>query len=100
MPTDLYRLESDADGDLAIFHKSDGPQPDLWIGDILEPESPNPMLALGTPLGILGVRKILALFEKWKAEDHPTSGKRHRSSQSSKCPLPSRRWRKANRAGK
>jgi hypothetical protein len=95
-----YRLEPDSDGDLAIYHRTAGSQPDLWIGDILEPDSPNPMLALGTPVGILGVRRILALFEKWKAEDHPTSGKRQTSTRSSKCPLPSRKWRKVNRAGK
>ena len=95
-----YRLEPDSDGDLAIYHKTGGSQPDLWIGDILEPESPNPVLALGIPVGILGVRKILALFEKWKAGDRPTSGKRRPSPLFSKCPSPTRKWRRANRAGK
>ena len=53
-----YRLEIDSDGNLGIYHRTDSSQPDLWIGDILEPESPNPVLALGIPVGLLGVRRI------------------------------------------
>lgn len=95
-----YRLEIDSEGDLAIYHKAGGSHSDLWIGDILEPESPNPMLALGIPVGILGVRRILALFERWKGENPPTGGSRRRLSRSSKRPAPTRKWRQTNRAGK
>ena len=92
-----YKLELDSDGNLGIYHKTGGSQPDLWIGDILEPESPNPVLALGIPVGILGVRKILDLLEKWKVADYSKSGKRQPSPSSAKSRIPTRKWRKAFR---
>ncbi|MCR4414385.1 MAG: hypothetical protein NUV77_18350 [Thermoguttaceae bacterium] len=95
-----YRLELESDGNLGIYHKAEGSQPDVWLGNILEPESPNPALLLGIPLGILGVRKILALFEKWKGAEHSTSGKRHPSPRSAKCRGGTRKWRRTYRAGK
>ena len=79
-----YRLDFDSEGNLGIYHKSGGSQPDLWIGEILEPESPNPVLVLGIPVGILGVQRILDVFEKWQVAHGPTSGKRQ--------PAPGRRY--------
>jgi hypothetical protein len=92
-----YRLELDTDGNLGIYHKTGG-SPDLWIGDILEPESPNPALALGIPVGILGVRKILDLLEKWKVSDRCKTAQRPPSPRAAKSRRPTRRWRKAFRA--
>jgi hypothetical protein len=90
-----YKLELDSDGNLGIYHKTGGSQPDLWVGDILEPESPNPVLALGIPVGILGLRKILDVFDKWKASDHSKGRKRQPSPRSAKSRTPTRKWRKA-----
>ena len=95
-----YHLEVESDGNLGIYFKGDGSQPHVWLGNILEPESVNPALALGTPLGILGVQKILALFEKWKAAEHSTSGKRQPSPKSAKVRAGTRKWRNAYRARK
>jgi hypothetical protein len=93
-----YRLEIDSDGNLGIYHKTDSSQPDLWIGDILEPESPNPVLALGIPVGLLGVQRILDAFEKWKVSDRSRGEKRQPSPRSAKSRVPTRKWRKAHRA--
>ncbi len=95
-----YKLEVESDGNLGIYSKSKGPQPEIWIGNILEPESINPVLALGTPLGILGIQKILDLFKKWKAGRHSGGGKRQPSARAEKCRVPTRRWRNAYRDGK
>jgi len=95
-----YKLEVESDGNLGIFYKADGSQPDVWLGNILEPKSPNPALLLGIPLGILGVRKILALYEKWKVADGSTSGKRQPSPRSLRCRAGTRKWRRAYRDGK
>ena len=93
-----YKLELDSDGNLGIYHKAGGSQPDLWVGDILEPESPNPVLSLGIPVGLLGVRRILDAFEKWKVSDRSKSGKRQPSPRLAKARRPTRKWRKAFRA--
>ena len=90
-----YKLEAESDGNLGIYSKSEGSEPEVWIGNIVEPESPNPVLVLEIPLGILGVRSILDLFKKWKAEHRTTSGKRQPSRRSTKCGSPTRKWRKA-----
>jgi len=95
-----YKLEVESDGNLGIYFQADDAQPEIWVGNILEPESPNPVLALGTPLGILGVQKILDLFKKWKPQRHPTSGNRQPSPKSNKCRSPSRKWRQAYRTRK
>ena len=95
-----YELEIGSDGNLGIYFKADASRPQLWLGNILEPESANPVLALGMPLGILGVQKILALFEKWKAAEHSTSGKRQPSPKSAKVRAGTRKWRNAYRAQK
>jgi len=95
-----YQLEVESDGNLGIYYKADGSQPQVWLGNILEPESPNPVLLLGIPLGILGVRKILALFENWKAAERSASGKRQPSPRSARCRSGTRKWRNAYRAGK
>jgi hypothetical protein len=89
-----YKLEVESDGNLGIYCS----QPETWIGSILEPESPNPVLALGTPLGILGVRRILDLLKKWKVRHRSQSGKRQPeqpSRRALKCRSPTRKWRKA-----
>ena len=93
-----YKLELDSEGNLGIYHKSGGSLPDLWIGDILEPKSPNPVLALGIPVGLLGVRKILDLFEKWKVSDHSKNRQRQPSARAAKSRRPTRKWRKAHQA--
>jgi len=93
-----YKLEQDSDGNLGIYHKTGGSQPDLWVGDILEPESPNPVLALGIPVGLLGVRKILDLFEKWKVSDRSKNRQRQPSARAAKSRRPTRKWRKAHQA--
>ena len=90
-----YKLELDSDGNLGIYHKTGGSQPDLWVGDILEPESPNPVLALGIPVGILGVRRILDAFEKWKLSDRSKGRKERPLPCSAKFRTPTRKWRKA-----
>lgn len=95
-----YKLEVESDGNLGIYSKPEGSHPEIWIGNILEPESSNPALLLGIPLGILGVRIILALFEKWKVAEHSRSGKRQPSPRSAKCRSGTRKWRRAYRAGK
>lgn len=95
-----YRLELESDGNLGIYHKTESSQPEVWLGNILEPESPNPALLLGIPLGILGVRKILALFERWKVAEHSTGVKREPSPRSTKCRGGTRKWRRAYHAGK
>jgi hypothetical protein len=95
-----YKLEVESDGNLGIYSKPAGSFPEIWIGNILEPESPNPALALGIPLGILGVHKILDLFNKWKTERRATSGTRQPSPRSAKCRSGTRKWRRAYRAGK
>ncbi len=95
-----YQLEVESDGNLGIYFKADGSRPQLWLGNILEPESANPVLALGTPLGILGVQKILVLFEKWKVAKHSKSGSRQPSPKSAKVRAGTRKWRKAYRARK
>lgn len=95
-----YRLEAENDGNLGIYYKADGSQPEVWLGNILEPESQNPALLLGIPLGILGVRKILDLFEKWKVAEHSTSGKRQPSPRSARFRSGTRKWRMTYRAGK
>jgi hypothetical protein len=95
-----YQLEIESDGNLGIYFKADASQPQVWLGNILEPESVNPVLALGTPLGILGIQKILALFEKWKAGEHSTSGERQPSAKSAKVRAGTRKWRNAYRARK
>ena len=91
-----YKLEVESDGNLGIYCS----EPELWIGNILEPESPNPVLALGIPLGIIGVRTILDLFKQWKAGHRFTGRRRQPSPRSAKCRSPTRKWRKAFRAGK
>jgi hypothetical protein len=91
-----YKLEIESDGNLGIYCS----QPDLWIGNILEPESSNPALVLEMPVGILGVRKILYLFEKWKIEDHSKCRKGKPSPRVAKCHLGTLKWRRAYRAGK
>ena len=93
-----YQLKVESDGNLGIYYKADGSQPQVWLGNILEPESPNPALLLGSPLGILGVRRILALFEKWKVEERSTNGKRQPSPRPARCRSPTRKWRKAYHA--
>ena len=93
-----YKLEVETDGNLGIYWKRQGSQPEVWIGNILDPESANPALALGIPLGILGVQKILDLFKKWKTGRRSTSGKREPSPRSAKCRSPTRKWRKAYHA--
>jgi hypothetical protein len=95
-----YTLELESDGNLGIYSKSESSHPEIWVGNILEPESSNPILALGTPLGILGVQKILALFKKWKTQRHPASKTRQPSPRAEKCRSPSRKWRQAYRARK
>ena len=95
-----YQLEVESDGNLGIYFKADSSQPQVWLGNILEPQSPNPAILLGIPLGILGVRRILALFEKRKAAERSTSGKRQPSPRSAKSRPGTRKWRKAYRAGK
>jgi hypothetical protein len=90
-----YKLEIESDGNLGIYCS----QPDLWIGNILEPDSLNPALVLEMPVGILGVRKILDLFEKWKLSDHSTSLKEKRSPRKSKCRWGTLKWKRAFRAG-
>jgi hypothetical protein len=95
-----YKLEVESDGNLGIYSKAEGSHPEIWVGNILEPESPNPVLTLGTPLGILGVQKILDLFKRWKTHRHPATGKRQPSPKAEKCRSPSRKWRMAYRAGK
>jgi len=95
-----YKLEAESDGNLGIYTTPEGPHPEIWIGNILEPKSPNPVLLLGIPLGILGVRKILALFERWKVAEHSTNGKREPAPRSAKCRAGTRKWRRAYRAGK
>ncbi|MGO8745111.1 MAG: hypothetical protein ACLQNE_03895 [Thermoguttaceae bacterium] len=95
-----YRLDVQSDGNLGIYHQADSSQPEVWLGNIVEPESPNPALLLGIPIGILGVRKILALFEKWKAAGGSTSGKREPSPRSARCRSGTRKWRNTYRAGK
>jgi hypothetical protein len=95
-----YKLEIESDGNLGIYSQSDEAHPEIWIGNILEPESPNPVLALGTPLGILGVRKILDLFKKWKTQPHPARGTRQPPPRAEQCRSPGRKWRKAYRAQK
>jgi hypothetical protein len=91
-----YKLELDSEGNLGIYHTSGGSQPDLWVGDILEPESPNPVLALGIPVGLLGVRRILDAFEKWKLSDHSKVQQRQPSPRAAKSRRPTRKWRKAH----
>jgi hypothetical protein len=91
-----YKLEIDSDGNLGIYCAD----PDLWIGNIVDPESSNPALVLEIPVGILGVRKILDLFEKWKARDHSKSRKGQSSPRPAKCRSGSLKWRRAYRAGK
>jgi len=95
-----YQLEVESDGNLGIYYKADGSQPQVWLGNILEPESSNPALLLGIPLGILGVRRILDLFKKWKAADRSTNGKREPSPRSVRSRAGTRKWRRAYRAGK
>ncbi len=95
-----YKLEIESDGNLGIYSKAEGSHPEIWVGNILEPESPNPVLVLGTPLGILGVQKILDLFRKWKIKRHSASGTRQPSPKAEKFRSPSRKWRRAYRAEK
>ena len=95
-----YKLEIESDGNLGIYHKVDSSRPEMWLGNILEPDSANPVLLLGIPLGLIGVRKILALFEKWKAAGRSTSGKRQPSPRSARCLAGTRKWRNAYRAGR
>jgi len=95
-----YKLEAESDGNLGIYSIPKGSHPEIWVGNILDPESPNPALALGIPLGILGVHKILDLFDKWKTERHPESGTREPSPRSLKCRSGTRKWKRAYRAGK
>ena len=66
-----YRLELDKEGCLGIYHKANDGSLEIWLGNIVEPLSANPVLALGTPLGVIGVRKILDLFKRWKKDRHP-----------------------------
>jgi hypothetical protein len=94
-----YKLELDSDGNLGIYHQTGGAQSDLWVGDILEPESPNPVLSLGIPVGLLGVRRILDAFEKWKVSDHSKAQQRQPSPRAAKSRHPTRKWRKAHQAG-
>jgi hypothetical protein len=89
-----YNLKVESDGSLGIYCS----QPQVWIGNILEPESPNPVLVLEIPLGILGVRTVLGLLKKWKAEHRSASGKRQASPRSAKYRSASRKWRQAYRA--
>jgi len=95
-----YKLEVETDGNLGIYSKPEGSQPEVWIGNILEPESHNPALVLGIPLGILGVEKILDLFKKWRIEQRSTGPQRQPSPRSARCRSGTRKWRKAYRAGK
>ena len=99
-PMGRYKLEVESDGNLGIYYNGEGSQRELWLGNILEPESPNPAFLLGIPIGILGLRKILALFDKWKAGDHAASGTRQPSPRSAKCRSGTRKWRMSYRAGK
>jgi hypothetical protein len=87
-----YGLEIDGDENLGIHHKTGGSYPDLWIGDILEQEFRNPVLSLGIPVGILGVRRILDAFETRKVSDHSKNGKRQPSPRSAKSRRPTRKW--------
>jgi len=32
-------------GNLGVYSKVEGTHPEIWVGNILEPESPNPVLA-------------------------------------------------------
>ncbi len=95
-----YQLDVESDGNLGIYYKADDSARQVWLGNILEPQSPNPALLLGIPLGILGVRKILALFEKWKVEERSTSAKRQPSPRSLRCRCGTQKWRRAYRKGK
>ena len=91
-----YKLEIESDGNLGIYCS----QPDLWIGNILEPESSNPAMVLEMPVGILGVRKILDLFETWKLSDHADNLKVKPSPRRAKCRWGTLKWKRAFRAGK
>jgi hypothetical protein len=93
-----YRIKDETDGNLGIYCEPDDSRREMWIGTILDPVSPNPALALGVPLGILGVRKILDLFKRWQVEHRPTGAKRKPSPRSAKCRRPTRKWRKAYHA--
>jgi hypothetical protein len=95
MPMARYKLEIENDGNLGIYCS----QPDLWIGNILEPTSSNPVLVLEMPVGIIGVRKILALFDKWKLADHPHNLKGRPSPRRAKCRFGTLKWKRAFRAG-
>jgi hypothetical protein len=90
-----YKLEVERDGNLGIYSQFGGCQSEVWIGNILEPESPNPVLVLGTPLGLLGVRRILDLFKKWQAGPRAASGTRQPSPRLVRCRRGTRKWRKA-----
>jgi len=89
-----YRLEVESDGNLSIYCS----RPEVWIGNILEPQSPNPVLVLEIPIGVLGVRSILGLLTKWKIEHRSASGKKQSSSRSATYRSATRKWRKAYRA--
>ena len=95
-PMGRYKLQMESDGNLGIYCA----EPEVWLGSILEPESPNPVLALGIPLGIIGVQKILDLFKDWKAGRRSASGKRQPPPRSEKCRVPTRKWRRAYRVRK
>jgi hypothetical protein len=89
-----YRLDIESDGNLGIYFRAAGSQSEVWVGNILEPESPNPALALGMPLGILGVRKVLDLLKKWQAAPPVAAATRSPSARSLRCRAGTRKWRK------
>lgn len=95
-----YKLEFDSDRNLGIYYRTSATGSEVWLGNILEPDSPNPTLVLGIPLGILGVRKVLDVFEKWKAGPHDTTGTKQPSRRLVRCRLGTRKWRKAFHAGR
>jgi len=91
---DQYRLEIESDGNLGIYCS----RPEVWIGNILDAESPNPALVLEIPIGILGMESILHLFKKWKAGHGSTGGNAPSSRRSTKYRSATRKWRQAYRA--
>ena len=98
MTVNRYQLEVESNGNLGIDSEGDGSQPKVWLGNILEPESPNPVLVLEIPLGILGVQNILGLFKKWQVAHRSASGQKQPPAWSAKCRSPTRKWRKAYHA--
>jgi len=90
-----YMLELDNEGNLGIYYRASATGSEVWVGNILEPDSPNPTLVLGIPLGILGVRKVLAVFKKWQVGPRETTGTKQPSPRLVRCRSGTRKWRKA-----